>query len=55
MDVLVDVDDEAVIGLGGLDRPLLGDAKLQVNVIRRRHTQGCGRAHPVQRLVGTAV
>ena len=33
MELLVDVDDEPVVGLGGLYRPLLGDPELQVDLI----------------------
>ena len=51
----MDVDDQPVIGLGGLDGPLLHDTEFEVNVLRGGHPQGGRRAHPVQRLVGAAV
>ena len=58
---LVDTNHEAVIALSCLNGPQLLNIGFQVltdalrNVLTLSHQQGAGRAHPVQRLVGTAV
>ncbi len=55
MQLLMDVDDQPVVGLGGLDGPLLDHADFDVDLVRGGDPQGRRRAHPVQRLVGSAV
>ena len=58
---LVDTNHESVIALSCLNGPQLLNIGFQVltdalrNVLTLSHQQGTGRAHPVQRFVGTAV
>ena len=55
VELFMDVDDQPVVRLGGLNGPLFNDAQLDVGVVRGGDAERGGRAHPVQGLVGAAV